>query len=241
MSQVAVIIAFFASLHAHAAYESMNFPLKKIENVVLVNGSGKISIYSSDIKEIVVEYEKIRFQENCEFLVSKQLKELTLTIDENRSGDNDQSCVVNFRIRVPETMNFELKNGFGPLDVLGLKSNIKYAVGNGEVQLDGIFKSIDGRLGTGKTTIRGFSKRTNIKSGKGNIKFVSSEPLSNGEFVLNNGMGDLVLDIPEDSQFKVNFESGIGQLRSEIEESLNKKYFKISMKSGTGGLRIRKK
>lgn len=225
---------------AYAELETLSFPVKKLDSIHLENPSGKVSIYSSDENKVVVEFEKVRFPETCDLSVGSSPSTLKVIVKEKRKSIDQESCLVHFRIRVPSDFNVLVRNGFGPLDVLGVQGELNYQIGSGDVQIDGDLRSITGRVGNGKQTFRGQSSAIALNAGRGSFRIELAQLPLKGRLSLKNGTGDALVLVPESSLFKVALQSGLGKLFNDLSESSKKSAFAITMKSGTGALRIKK-
>ena len=84
--------------------------------------SGNLIIYASlEDKKIIIEFEKIRFPKSCRLDFKQKRNQLITEVIEKKKGYDDESCLINFRIRLPEFVNIDVKNGFfGDLKVLGV-------------------------------------------------------------------------------------------------------------------------
>lgn len=245
MKALFCFLLFMFSCLSQAQYESLSFPKRKIKSISIKNISGKISIYASNAPELVVEFEKVRFPSHCELNVSKGLEELKVEISlkknaENRMNEDKESCLVNFRVRAPKQMNLDVKNGFGPLDILGIEGKLNYLVGSGDIQVDGHFENLVGKVGSGNQKIGGRVTNANLEAGRGTFKLNLQELPVGGELSLKNGMGDAQILLPESASFRTLFESGIGKLFNEFSNSGEQSSFLIKMQSGTGALRVKK-
>jgi hypothetical protein len=236
----AFIFILSISFSAYAEYEKVTFPVNKINSLKVENASGIISLYASTLNGIAIEFEKIRFTDTCELDFYNGQKTILVKVTEKRSGFDDESCLVNFRIRVPETFNVNVTNGLGDLKVLGMKARLKYMIGSGNTDLSGDFKEVVGKVGNGKQFLTGYSKKTQLESGRGEFHIDFEKALSKDSLLLKNGTGDATVILPDSSNVKLQLESGLGRVFSEIPVSESKNSFSIKMRSGTGALRVRK-
>lgn len=235
---IAVLLLSYASF-VRAEYESMKFPVKKLKSFGLTNVSGKVSIYSSEEEQVVVEFEKMRFPKSCELKISQDFESLKVKILEKRKSLDEESCLVHFRVRIPASFNVNIINGIGPVEFLGINGKLNYQVGSGDIQIDGEPLEVLGRVGNGKQTFRGYSSAMSLNSGRGSFRIELSKLLPSGKLELKNGTGDAQVLAPESSDLNARLQSGLGKLFNEFPPAKNKDAFAISMKSGTGALRVK--
>lgn len=240
MKSLFIYVIILFSVQARAEFEKMTFNSKKIKDLRIINASGKLSVYASFDKNITVEFEKIRFPDSCKLDFKETRKQLKVEVKENRKGYDDESCLVNFRIRVPESLNLDITNGLGDLEVLGLKNRVKYMIGSGNVDLSGDFRELIGKVGNGKQALRGYSKSSSLESGRGGFFIELDRALHKDSLLLKNGTGDASVSLPDASNVNIQLQSGLGKLFSDFPTQTSKQAFAIKMRSGTGALRVKK-
>ncbi len=169
----------------------------------------------------------------------------------NRSGDNlvvevkeegwfnGDNCKVNFEIKVPKIIALNLKSGFGKFEINGTKGKINFKLGSGDVVVDAEVVELRGKSGSGSVKVTGLVGDTYLKTGSGDITLSYKAVIQKGQLNIATGLGDATVSFPASMKIMTNFKSGSGQIYNELGASSDAA-FKVSMKAGSGDLKIKK-
>lgn len=230
-----VIIALGLSSLANA--ETKEFDLVDISKVKFNNGSGDVSITAVDSGKATVTATKRQFGEHCKLTIDKRGN--TLFVEVEKTGVFKDHCKVDFNITAPKTATLSLNSGNGDIKVKGTSGDLSFSVGSGSVDVDAEVKKLEGKSGSGDLSIKGLTSGGTLKTGSGKINLVYNVAPTLGELDIKTGSGDAEIVLPKTAKVRTSFTAGSGELTNELGDTPDSK-FKISMKTGSGDLHIKK-
>lgn len=116
-----------------------------------------------------------------------------------------------------------IQAGSGNISLEHMSGNLEVRTGSGNIKADGITGSMDMRAGSGNIKAERLSGQGVIEAGSGNIKADALE--ITGDMSLKTSSGNIHLTLPEDFSFRLQAQTGSGNIRTDFEEvlSYNKK------------------
>ncbi len=237
-----LMVIFFLNLSAFAADETKEFDSKGLKTLVVENLSGKVSIggtvtlpYKSYVK-----VSKNKFSDKCKLTMEKLEDKLILKVEKSNILDSQVGCDVDFQVSVLEVINLDLSNGSGDIIINRLQADsFTFKVGSGDVLVTNmVTKKIDGKSGNGKIHIWKLTGGGVIKSGSGDISLYFGPSDLTGELDIKSGSGDADITFAKGTKIKTSFKAGSGELSNELGDSADAT-FKVSMKTGSGNLKIK--
>lgn len=229
-----LILLGLASL---ANAESREFDLSEISEVEVSNGSGDISITAVNSGKATVMATKKQFGKHCELTIDKRGR--TLFVGVEKAGVLRDECEVDIHITTPRTAMLDLDSGSGDIKVKGTSGDLNFRIGSGDVDVDAEVKKLEGKTGSGDVSIKGLTAGGTLKTGSGEINLVYDVAPAPGELDIKTGSGDAEIVFPKNATILTSFLAGSGELINELGDTPNSK-FKISMKTGSGDLHIKR-
>ncbi len=241
MKKIVLILAamtVMASPFAFTAPETKTFESAKIKSMDISNGSGDVSIGVS-AGPTTVTYEKVKFNEKCEFSIDVVGSELVIKTKDS-SFFGSQECQVNVNVSGPKNVGIKLKNGSGDIQIKDTHGAVEYKIGSGDVNIHAKVTELHGKSGSGDLVAIGLSGNAQIDSGSGEMKLTYNKCPNKGKIDIHSGSGDAIVNLPADSTVTTSFKAGSGELKNDFGTSENPK-LSISMKAGSGSLSIKRK
>lgn len=217
-----------------------SFDADQVKNLLVEQGAGNVKIVATDGKQATVEATKRAYDESaCKLEIELDGKELRVT-NKDSWKNLQKKCEVDFEIQVPKALDARLKVGSGNVEVTGLKGDLSYEVGSGNIQVKKAeLDDLDGKSGSGNVSIEGQLAAGDLKLGAGNadLKLVRAEKKSKLDVKL--GTGKATIALPKDATVKSSFKAGLGSLTNEFGQSDNAVYT-ISGAAGAGDMEIKR-
>lgn len=233
-----LVLTFFVGCSAYAASETKEFDSNGLAIVSVENTSGKVLITAATESKASVVATKNIFSDKCKMTIDRSGTKLVIKVEKTNSFFSKEDCDVDFEVKVPKAVSLNLAIGSGNLTVNGIQGDLAFKVGSGDILADGIFKKIDGKSGSGKIVVNGLTGGGELKSGSGEIDLKYAISSLNGELVIKTGSGDSTILFPKGSKVNTQFNAGSGKLMNELGDN-SSAAFKVSMKAGSGDLKIR--
>lgn len=221
-----------------AATETQEFDLSGITELEVDNSSGNVNVTAITNGKASVTANKKRFGENCKLTIQK--KEKTLSVEVEKSGLFGKDCDVDFEIKVPKNVAMELETGSGEIRAKGTSGDVEFHTGSGSVHIEGEIKKLSGKTGSGDISITGLTQGGDLKVGSGSIRLSYDKSPTSGELDIKSGSGNAEVFFPQGTKLRTSFVAGSGELINEIGDNADGK-FKVSMKTGSGNLHLKKR
>ena len=125
------------------------------------------------------------------------------------------------------------------LNVSGTDGQIEFNLGSGDALVKAKGRRIKGRSGSGSINLEGILKDVELKTGSGDLTVSYKSTLQKGQLDLKSGSGDLTAYFPPNMKVLSNLKSGSGSIFNELGD-FSKASFTVSMKTGSGDLKIKK-
>ena len=244
--EICLAICFFAISNFHtfkalaeSQVETKEFEITGIEKMSIQNGAGQVNVKSIETgkSKALVKADKRKFESGCSMTVEQ--RKTVLWIEVKHRTFSSSQCEVNFEITVPKSIALSVKNGSGNLSVTGLKGNLEFALGSGNVLVDAEVMQLDGKTGSGDIEIKGLTGGGDLRSGSGNMKLTYLKAPEKCTLDIKTGSGDAEISLPKGTHLKASFAAGSGRLTNEIGDTPDSS-FEISMKAGSGNLHLKK-
>lgn len=235
---LALISLVCCSALAAPTSESKDFESKGLSGVFVENTSGKVIVSSVDGAKSTVAATKNKFSDKCKMTIDRSGNKLVIKVEKTSSFFSTEECDVDFQINVAKTVDLDLAVGSGNLTVKGIQGDLVFKVGSGDIFADGAFKKIDGKSGSGKVAIKGLTGGGELKTGSGEIDLTYAVSSLKGELDLKTGSGDVTIMFPKGTKIKTSYKAGSGEMSNELGDN-PKAAFKVSMKAGSGDLKIK--
>jgi DUF4097 and DUF4098 domain-containing protein YvlB len=235
MKSLFVILCVLCSASAFA--ETREFDAKSINKVAVENQAGRTTITATDAEKATVEINRTKFSDKCELDVSQKGSILNVAV-KKKGMFNFDNCEVNFEIKVPKTADLNLTVGSGKVAVEKMQGELVFIIGSGNIVADGGFTKVQGMAGSGTIDIKGLNVGADLQTGSGSIHLTYATATPKGQLAMSTGSGDAVVNFPKNTMIETAFEAGSGKLKSDL-VSNPKADFKVSMKAGSGDLKIK--
>jgi len=235
MKALITVLCILGSASAFA--ETREFDAKFIKKVAVENSAGKTTITATDAAKATVDITRVTFSDKCEMQVDEKSSILNIVV-KKKGIFNTEACEVNFDIKVPKTADLNLTVGSGKVALNGMQGELAFIVGSGNIVADGAFKKVQGMAGSGHIDMKGLTSGADLQTGSGGINLSYATAKPKGELTMSTGSGNATVVFPKDAVIKTAFEAGSGRLSSDL-VSNPKADFKVSMKAGSGDLKIK--
>lgn len=256
---IGLIFSLLTSMFASAALasvETREFRGIGLESLQVKNSSGNVKVSVSGDGSAYVSAKKLIFDKSCRLKMNRAGKVLVVEVEKD-GWPNGETCRVDFEIKVPRSVALNINSGSGDLNVDGTNGPIIFDLGSGDVvvkaeaeklhgnsgsgsiKASGTFGDIEVETGSGSIDANGLTGKANLKTGSGdlNIKYKSA---SNKSYLyIETGSGDAAVYLPAETKVKTDLKSGSGRVHNELGESASAS-FTVSMKAGSGNLKIKK-
>ena len=93
--------------------------------------------------------------------------------------------------------------------------------------------------GSGSIDVSGLTGDADLKTGSGDLNVTYKSTPQKGELDIKTGSGDATVFFPSAMKVLTDFKSGSGRIYNELGD-FSKASFKVSMKAGSGNLKIKK-
>lgn len=239
-----LLCMFFVSISIPALSavnsEKFNFDSAGVKSIEVDNQKGWIKIMGTQEAKINIEVEKINFDKKCRLLVKKSGDDIEIDVDRDVLI-NTQLCEANITISVPDFIDLDIENGSGDLTITNTKGEIDYKIGSGNVVIHSLdLTELEGKIGSGNAEVKGLTGSADLISGAGNLDLDYTSISNHTKLEIKTGSGNVKLALPSKAQIDLNTLMGSGKVDSEFTQD-SKAPFKISFKSGSGNLEIKKK
>lgn len=255
VTPIALAAALTSSL-AFSATETKVFDAKGLERLKLDNTSGDVKITLSTDGKAHVAATKVKFENGCKYEAKKSGDTLDVEVEKKRRFASG-TCKVNLEIKVPKEIALRLRMGSGNLDVQGTKGEVdirtgsgdakfnvetaklKGVVGSGSLKASGTVGVVDLRTGSGDIEVAGLTGDSYVTTGSGDVTLTYKTAPTKGRITLKSGSGDTTVYLPAATKLLTTVKSGSGKIYNEIGDSQDASFI-ISMKSGSGSLKVKK-
>ena len=165
-------------------------------------------------------------------------------------GKRSQTPSVSVEVVLPENRLAVARSGSGDIKLRGVYQSLSAKSGSGDISGDDVVGSLEVAVGSGDIFFSGAFSAFSAAAGSGDIKIVSSaSPVNNSSAA--SGSGDLVLQLPPDSNFSLEASSKSGSVSSDfvltnpstssnqhLAGSVGSNGPSISLRSGSGDIRV---
>lgn len=235
--QVMFLIIIFVILPLISDAEVKEFDLNK-GRFELSNGSGNINVSGYKGDKVIVDFNKVRSSKNCEVVFNNQKEKLKIAVKSKSSWFFQNSCRVDFAIKLPERVNTKISSGSGDMSLNSLKGNVGFKVGSGDVAIrDSHLNRLKGKSGSGDISLNGSFADIEIKVGSGDISAALDKVSKSTNLIAKSGSGDVSVKVPKTTHVNVDYKSGSGNLKNKTskgkEGSVN-----LKVRTGSGDLNI---
>lgn len=252
-----VYFLWFASLFMAAAIARPSFggtdvrvySGKALQSLKLTNTSGEIEVRPSEDGRVHLTIDKVEFEGCKDLEIDFDLVSLNIDVKE-RPGNS--KCEVNFALLIPDSINVDIKSGFGTIIGEGMKNDFRVKNGAGNIHLKNVdLNNLDAKTGAGNIHVSGAVIHTKIKSGAGNVNLTLHTIDPEGKIDIKTGAGNSTVKLPKESLVSAELSSAIGNTINDFlkgsgttsgqnaAKPLSRKTFKVSVKSGMGNVAIR--
>ncbi len=238
MKKNTLVLIYLIGCSALATSESKEFEVKDLTGVSVENTSGKVFITETDTEKAYVVATKNKFGDKCKSKVERSGNKLVIKVEKASSFFSTEECNIDFQVKVPKNVDLDIALGSGNLSVKGIHGDLAFKIGSGDILADGTFKKISGISGSGKVALRGLTGGGELKTGSGDMDLTYAGTSLNGELDLKTGSGRATILFPKGTKIKTHFKAGSGELSNELGET-REAPFKVSMKTGSGDLKIK--
>lgn len=236
-----LILLGIALTHFITVAEVKTFDARELSSLRIQNLSGPISISSNQEQQARVKFVKSAWAKGCKIDVGLQFEVLSVVVED--TGVNSFSrdnCKVSFQIEVPAKTQIEVKNGSGNVSLAGIRGAIDFKLGSGDLKISSTeTPKVSGTAGSGDIEIVGGVGSTSLRTGSGDIRITYNNSIEEGLIDIKTGSGDAEISLPQNMKILTDFKAGSGAIESEFGSDSEAK-FKVSMRAGSGDLKIRK-
>lgn len=204
------------------------------------NGSGDIKITGGHEKSIEVIVKKERWDEACTLKMAKEDAVLVVVV-EKKSSFTKADCEADFDIKLPAALKLDIKNGSGDLTIAKTTADIEFKAGSGDVEIDDVtITELKGKAGSGDVELTAHALRSvNLDLGSGDTEITLKKKPEQGSISVKSGSGSVMIQVPKDTKLTSALVSGSGSIKNEVGDDA-KAEFKVSVKTGSGDLTLKK-
>ncbi len=214
------VINLYSNNYKHRADKSMSesADLKDIDTIDINCDIADLSIEPYSGSTASIEYIA---KEDSQIKLKKTNGKLTIDAIYGKGPKLDLSFLhsnnIKLIIKLPESYNKELNvdNDSGDITLNGsfTKVTLNADVGDIDAQVDADYLNVD--CSVGNTKIKGNIASSNIKSDVGNIHY---KPIlsASGEHTLKSNVGNIDLDLDEDSNVSVEAKTDLGEINNKF-------------------------
>lgn len=142
----------------------------------------------------------------------------TVTLHTRKTGiieDNRNYEVnVNYDIKVPKGLDFDIENKFGEITLKDLTGNIQVEGEFGEIEVENINGNVQIENAFGETRVQDVSGKVDIDSEQGGV-FLNSKNIVTNSILINNKMGEITVELPSLQDGSFNASSQMGEITWE--------------------------
>lgn len=229
-----------ALIFSYSAYgEKQEFDTKDLRTLLVQNTSGDVKIHTSSEKYASIDISKKDFDpKKCKINIDNQTKKLFIRV-ETMGVFSENHCRIDFDIMIPKSVDLDLINGSGNLEIHDINGKLNFKIGSGDINAEGNFDIIEGTSGSGDIFIKGVHKGGKIQIGSGNVVLHFGQNIKTGELDVRSGSGNVNLFFSKKTRLFVDFKSGSGKFINELSNDTNGS-FKVSVRTGSGNLSIKR-
>lgn len=240
MHRALLALALLASPAYATDTVKKSFDAADVKSLLVEQGVGKVSIIAGDAKQATVVVTKRQYDESaCKLTVELDGKRLVVS-NKDSWKNLQKKCEADFEITVPKSLDAQLKVGSGDIEVVGLKGDLSYEVGSGDIAVKKAdLKDLDGKSGSGNVSVEGTVDDAELKLGAGNAALKLARSDKNSKVDVRFGTGKATVTLPKDATVKSSFKAGLGSLTNEFGQSDNAA-FTISGAAGAGDMEIKR-
>lgn len=238
MNRFILVSLLMFSINSAAETETKEFDGKGLGELKVENLSGDTIVKGTEAEKAMVLINRGNFSEKCKLTSVRTGKTLIVKVERSSAFSFNEECEVEFEISVPKSVNLNIAVGSGKIRVNGVQGNLAFKIGSGDISADGDFKKINGTTGSGDVDVKGLSGGGEVQTGSGAVHLTYAVSPSKGELEIKTGSGNSTLLFPIGAKIQTTFAAGSGELNNELGDT-DKAPFKISMKAGSGNLKIR--
>lgn len=143
-----------------------------------------------------------------------------------------------------------ISTGSGNIKTENVTADMKFSAGSGNISTAGITGNTEVKTGSGNITLENFKGAGSFEAGSGNIKMQAEEVT--GDLNLQTRSGGIKAQLPKESSFQVQIETGSGNIRTSFDDVLsynkdgnsatgsfgNVPSFSINAKAGSGNVNL---
>ncbi|MEZ4870711.1 MAG: DUF4097 family beta strand repeat-containing protein [Bdellovibrionales bacterium] len=234
-----MLTIFLIPIFSFAEVVTKEFQGSDLKELKVFNLSGDIVVSASKGNQAKVIANKTTFEPNCNLIIDKRGALLMVEVSRNGIFESD-ICNVHFNIEIPEKISLNIKSGSGDLEIFGTKGNVALKSGNGDTKISAEVIDLQANLGSGSIEVDGIVGSADLETGSGDISLNYAIAPQSGEVEIKAGSGNAVLIFPKDTKLSTKYSSGSGDLVNDLGDSTDAQ-FKVSMKAGSGNLKISQK
>lgn len=226
--------------HAKTSEETIKkeFNLKQIESIEVLNGSGNVTVTSTESGKATITALKDKTS-NCEVRIELRGTVLEITTESAATLKTNQ-CLVHFSITAAPGTDLDLRTGSGDIKASGFSGELTFRSGSGKVNFDGNLSSVDGRTGSGNIFgERLISDDIDLSVGSGDITLTYVSVPAKGDVHVRSGSGNVSVLTPPSSRLRSTLSTGSGNVENQISSDPAAK-FSVSLNSGSGNLTLKK-
>lgn len=242
LKKASMLFTLFSFLSSPVrAGEELSFPGLNIHLIDIQNAQGNIKIESSvTVGNISVTLSKGEYLSSCKLTTELKRGRLIIVSKASNKFFGKDICQLDIAMKVPKTIDLELRVGSGDVVVENIRGLIDYKIGSGTLTIAKVNASrVIGRTGSGDVEIEGNLADVDLKIGAGNAKLTFQTAPAEGSLDIKIGSGTTTVNLPETSNISSKFKSGTGSLTNQFQNQVSAKY-KISGTTGTGDMLINK-
>lgn len=222
---------------AEAQLITKQFDSSGIRRMQLKNPGGKIQIQVAEGSESSVEVQRNGRGENCRLKMERRGKTLVIATEAPFAYFQPR-CQVDFKIKIPRDIALNIRNGEGPISVVGTRGPIDFSSSGGTVAIKGDITALKGRSGKGSVEVVGLNGSGQLKVGSGDISVTYSSLPRRGQLSIRSESGNATVFVPSGARLRAQLKARKGRLQNELGNSQNAPFI-IAAKSGSGNLSIR--
>jgi DUF4097 and DUF4098 domain-containing protein YvlB len=229
------VLAAFLAFAVPSAALARTEEYAGVHRVDLHVSAGNVTVNGTDRAVTTLSVTKKRYDERCRLTVEQ--KGDLLRIDLGTRNLFKARCEADFDLMVPKSVALKFKSGSGNVRVNGTTGAVAVETGTGHVDVKAKILAFDARVGSGSVRAEGLEAPASVETGTGNVRLVYDRVPADGQLEIRSGSGDAEVLFPKHARVHTLFTSGTGSLQNRLGDSPNAR-FTISMKAGTGDLRV---
>lgn len=216
------------------AAQTESFSASGLKEINLKNLSGDVVVKAGKTKQVMINYEKIKFSEHCNLKMEKNPESLLVEVKKNKKPWGDD-CKVNFEISLPKKMDMHINIGSGNVNIVGVEGESEINMGSGDLNYQAAWiDEVTVRSGSGDIDIQGIAGEVDILTGSGAIDLAYAEHAVPASLVLRSGSGSIEA---KGLKGDADIITGSGAIELAYSKQIQDKG-EISIKSGSGDAKI---